>query len=199
MAGADADTRRKVVGTFSDEQAARRAVAQIERSGFARRVSLGTNDDKRDVLRAEMRDEVERTTMGPGNVGPFTPSMRKGLHVGLPLGTAVGAVLGVLLGLIPMGSLTEGVSLPLRLVIGAVAGAAAGATLAFVAFPAVKAGRDQEGVERMPAERGVTVAVECDEPAEVERATELLRQGGPERVDVVNPEGGPEPGGGSRA
>src|SRR5918996_3794317 len=120
--------QHNVEAIFSSEEAARAAARTLERE-FEGVVTRDTELDQRAALRAEMRDEVEATVVGPGNVGPFTKGMTRGIALWVPVCTVAGAVLGVVLALLPWAS---GMSTVWRIVAGLVIGAAAGATAGFV-------------------------------------------------------------------
>lgn len=179
--------KQKVVATFDDQAQARRAARDARPDGSE--VSVGAKADEVTALQAEMQDESETIVAAPGNIGPFTREMLKGLLVGTGAGTAVGVLLGLLIGLLPLGSLAD-LAPVTRLVIGALCGAAAGATAGFVAGGGVKPEVEREG-EVMSAEKGTTVAVEADDPDEARRAASRLGQAGPSRLDRVDDKGRP--------
>ena len=74
---------RNLEATFENERQARQAADAARRAGL--RVSVNTERDIRAAVRSEMRDEVESMVAGPGNVGPFTKSMTKGVVVAVPV------------------------------------------------------------------------------------------------------------------
>lgn len=168
---------RTVRATYRSRAAAERAAEGARKRGF--RPSLDSETDERAVLRAEMRDEVESTVAGPGNVGPFTKSMTRGILAWVPMGALAGAVLGALLALAPWGGW---LSLGLRLVLGVAIGGFAGATAGFVAGGFVRSRRDREG-QILDAEAGSIVSVRTTSPDEARRARELLEAGDPMRID----------------
>lgn len=168
---------RTVRATYRSHAEAERAAEGARKRGF--RPSLDSETDERAVLRAEMRDEVESTVAGPGNVGPFTKSMTRGILAWVPMGALVGAALGVLLALAPWGG---GLSLGLRLVLGVAIGGFAGATAGFVAGGFARSRRDREG-QVLDAEAGSIVSVRTESPDEARRARELLEAGDPMRID----------------
>lgn len=61
-------------------------------------------EDATAAVRAEMRDELEATVVGAGNVGPFTKGMTRGLAKWVPIATLIGAAVGALIALIRGGS-----------------------------------------------------------------------------------------------
>ncbi len=179
--------QHNVEATFEDEAEANRAAEAVREAGVDGSVTVDRPEDKSAVLRAEMRDEVEGLVGGPGNIGPFTKSMTKGIAIAVPIGTAVGVVLGALVGLIPWG---ETLDLLPRMLIGAGIGAAFGATTGFVIGGGLKTRIDREG-EQFDAERGGTVGVHSDDPEAAERAAEVLESQAPKRVDRVRADGAP--------
>ena len=175
---------RRIHVTYPDRDSAERAAARARDEGL--RVRVGDTADERAVLRAEMRDEVESTTAGAGNVGPFTKSMTKGIVRWVPIAAAIGAVFGALAGLIPWGFEMSTLS---RVILGAVIGAVAGATAGFVAGGSFEPSKRDE--PELDAERGVTVAVEVATEEDAERARRILEQGETLRVDETDEGGAP--------
>src|SRR5688572_24305328 len=110
----------EIVGVFRTPEAARAAAdaaARCSSTGAAPRV--GQPGDDVASLKAEMREEMQHTTAGAGNVGPFTKEMTKGLSTGTIIGAVAGAVLALPLGFIEW----EPIGLVLRLLIAAAVGA----------------------------------------------------------------------------
>lgn len=174
------------MATFEDADAARHGVEAARRAGFDARA--GTAVDRRGAVRGEMADELESTVAGPGNVGPFTKSMSKGLVRWVPLGTLLGGAAGVLLGLLPW---PGGLDLVPRLILGAVIGAFAGATAGFTAGGFVRPERRAEDRRPLQAETGATVAIPVGTPEEAVRARRALEGTGPLRIDETDSEGFP--------
>jgi hypothetical protein len=175
---------RRIEATFDDREGAERAAARARDRGL--QVVVGDETDERAVLRAEMRDEVESTVMGAGNVGPFTKGMTKGIVRWVPIAAAIGAVFGALIGLIPWGF---GMSTFGRVLMGVAIGAVAGATAGFVGGGAFQP--QEHDSPRLAAERGVTVAVPVSTNEEAERARDLLRAADPIRLDETDQGGAP--------
>jgi hypothetical protein len=175
----------RIVGTFRDASAVREAAAAARREGLAVREESRT--DRQAALRGEMADELDATVVGPGNVGPFTKSMSKGLARWVPLGALLGAGAGALLGFIPWGDL----SLGLRLVLGAVIGAFAGATIGFTAGGFVRPERRGSDEGSLEAEEGTVLTVLARDVEEARRARALLDGAGAVRVDEADSEGYP--------
>lgn len=172
----------EVIGVFRDEGSARAAADAASRAVSGASPRVGVEGDEVASLKGEMREEMQHTTAGAGNVGPFTKEMTKGLGVGVIGGSIIGLVLGLGLGLIPWGN----VGLGARLIIGAIVGVAAGATFGFVAG----GGHAAKGPsEPLAAERGTTVSIDVRTPEEVERVSEAMRGHGPIRIDVATAEG----------
>lgn len=171
--------------TFLEGDRAREAVDRL-RNDLRARVTIDRADAGA-ALRAEMRDEVEATVAGAGNVGPFTKGMTRGLAIWIPVATAIGVVLGLVIGLTPWGA---GLSLTVRLLAGAAIGLFAGATVGFVAGGFVRSRQEGEGGS-LPAERGTVVGVHADNPDEIERAERIVTGLGAERVARVDRHGTP--------
>lgn len=179
-----------IVAAFKDDASARRAAAAVERTGVdAARIRVGSEQDERAELQAEMKEEMELSMMGPGNFGPFTKEMQKGMGVGMAIAIPVGVILGVVVAALPIWGTAPSVDLWMRVLIGAAVGAAGGATLGFVLGGGWKPAFSNEG--EPVADRGLTVAVSTADPAEAERAAATLREHGAARVDRVSPDGQP--------
>jgi len=173
---------KEVIGVFRDAQAARAAAdaaAKVTSSNTTPRV--GDAEDGVASLKAEMREEMQHTTVGAGNVGPFTKEMTKGLSAGTTIGLVVGAVLALPLGFIEWMSL----GLVPRLLIAAAVGAAAGATVGFMAGGFTAKGPGQ----KLAAERGTTVTIDVRTPEEVEAVTAVMRRHDPIRIDLTTIDG----------
>jgi hypothetical protein len=165
---------QRLIAVFEDEQAAEAAATAVRRAGGAD-VQVGGGRNSRTALQAEMREELEHTSAGAGNVGPFTKEMTKGLLVGTLVGGLVGGLLGLPAAFIAFGD----VNLATRLLITIGVGVAAGATLGFV----MGGGLGAKGpVEQLAAERGVTLSVTTADPT----VADVLRRHDPIRVDVVD-------------
>jgi hypothetical protein len=169
---------RTLRATYRSRAQAERAAQTIRRQGFES--TIDEPADERAVLRAEMRDEVEATVVGAGNVGPFTKNMTKGIVVGVPVAALIGAILGGLVGLIPWGS---GLSTVLRVVLGVGIGGFAGATVGFLLGGFLKPRKEEEGEGRLDAEAGSIVSIRTTTQDEARRVREFLETGDPMRID----------------
>jgi hypothetical protein len=169
------EATQKLVAVFTDQRAADAAVEAVRRSGVAAAsIAVGSSLDERTALQGEMREEMEHTTAGPGNIGPFTKEMSKGLSVGTLIGIVVGVALAV-----PFAFFTfTDESLVIRLIIAASVGAAAGATVGFVGGGGFAA---KSPNEELAAERGVTISI-TDPP---ESVVGVLERFDPIRIDIV--------------
>lgn len=172
--------RNEVVAVFEDERTAE-AAADAASEALRAAARVGEERDSVTSLKAEMREEMQHTTAGAGNVGPFTKEMTKGIALGTPVAALIGAVLALPLGFVPWLSIDVG----LRLVIAAVVGATAGATVGFMAggFTAKGPGLP------LAAERGTTVAIAVRTPEEVDLVTKVMEQHAPIRIDLTTAEG----------
>lgn len=178
-------TGTEFVAVFRDERAAAAAADAVRRVGVDP-ASIRVGEERDDVvgLRGEMREEIEHTIAGPGNVGPFTKEMAKGTLAGVALASVAGALLALPLGLIPLGGLALGA----RLAIAAVVGAAAGATLGFV----LGGGLSAKGPgDELAVERGVAVGVRLGERGQADEVAAALKEQRPIRLDVVSSDGQP--------
>lgn len=140
-------------------------------------VRVGDESDRRAALTAEMHDEVDHTIAGPGNVGPWTFEMSRGMVLGGLVGAAAGLVLALPFAAIGFGGFVAWV----RLLVVGVAGALAGGTAGWVVGGGFGARRDDEP---LAAERGVTVSAPASEAAE--RSLAAAR---PLRLDLVGADG----------
>ena len=178
---------QNLIGVFRDDREAQAAADAAAEAGIDRsRIRVGQPADEVAALRGEMSEELGHTAAGPGNVGPFTKEMTKGITVTTPLAMLAGAVLALPLALLPIpyGDL----SLVARLLIAAAVGAAAGGTLGLI----LGGGLAAKGPgEKLAAERGVTLAISSDDPAELDRVARALRQRDPIRLDVIGADGQP--------
>lgn len=181
--------QRRVVAAFDEEaETETGGIAEVaERAGAdPGQVSVGEPGDEAASLNAEMREEVDNTIAGAGNVGPFTKEMTKGLSVGTALGAPLGALLALPLAFLPV---LGDVHVATRIVIVVAVGAFAGSTLGFVLGGGLAQRMEEKG-KRLGAERGPVVGVDVDgrDPAP---AAEALKDAGAVRVDEVGPEGEP--------
>lgn len=181
------DEARLVAAFDDDAKAAEAARAAREREGVdPSAVGLGEHGDEVASLQGEMREEIDNTTAGAGNVGPFTKEMTKGLSIGTAVATPIGAVLALPLAFLPiLGDL----HVVTRVLIVAIIGAVAGATLGFVLGGGLGQ-RIEEQDKKLAAERGPVVGVGVDE-ADADRVARALKEAGAVRVDEIG--GGGEP------
>jgi hypothetical protein len=181
------DLARHLEAGFRDEESARRAARALEQSDLDVSVTVDAAADRRRVAKAEMRDEVESMVAGPGNVGPFTKGMTKGIASWVPIAIGVGIVAGLLLGWVV--SAAFDVPLPFGLLAGAAIGAVAGGTVGFVAGGVTKPMDLHEG-EQMDVDRAFVVGVHSRDPDQLRRAEAELTRLGAMRTDFIG-DGGP--------
>ncbi|MBW3651224.1 MAG: hypothetical protein KY458_11720 [Actinobacteria bacterium] len=177
-------TPDQVLGVFRDAHSARAAADAA--AGVTRRPARtdGAGDEVAS-LKAEMREELDQSVAGAGNVGPFTKEMTKGIAVGTIIGVIVGMALTLPAALIP---LVSSVGVGLRLLIAAIVGGAAGATMGFVAGGGFGA---KGPAQPLAAERGTTVAVDVSSADEAAKVAEAMRGHDPIRIDLTTAEGEP--------
>jgi hypothetical protein len=170
----------RLVAVYGSERSARAAAAAARSVGASPDdIHVGATPDQIASVKGEMREEMDRTIAGPGNVGPFTPKMAKGMTVGAVLGALFGLVMALPLAIVDFG----GWPTWLRLIVVAVAGVAAGATVGWIVGGGFGAERPDDP---LAAEHGVTVSV----PATPEIETALVTAH-PMRVDLVTDDGTP--------
>jgi hypothetical protein len=169
-----------LVGVYRTGEQARRAAERALRAGAdPADIRIDENLDHVVSIDSEMREEMDHTIAGPGNVGPFTKEMTKGMLVGILVATPLGALAALPFAAIEFGDMT----LPSRLLIVAVVGALVGATVGWVVGGAFAARR---GDEPLAAERGITVSV-----PDLPGVEEALTHTEPIRLDVVAEDGRP--------
>lgn len=173
----------QVLGVFRDRGSAQ-AAADAAAGIASRPPRTGQDEDEVASLKAEMREELDNSVVGAGNVGPFTKEMTKGLLVGTILGVVAGFVVTVPLGFVPLGS----IGLLPRLLIAAIIGGFAGATMGFVAGGGLGA---KGPAQPLAAERGITVSVQVASAEEATEVAEAMREHDPIRIDLTTAEGEP--------
>src|SRR5919202_1826084 len=89
---------RRLVAEFDSDTTARAAAAALHDAGIA--TDDDTASDEVAALRGEMAEEMQHTIVGPGNVGPFTKEMTRGIVGGTIIATVIGAVIALPFGLI---------------------------------------------------------------------------------------------------
>jgi len=181
---------KRVVGVYEDDAAAQRAIEAAERAG-ASSVVRGGRADHVASLQDEMREEMEHTFVGPGNVGPFTKEMSKGASRWTPVWTVGFMVLAVPVALIPFG----GFSFLTRLAIVEAVALAGGATVGFMWGLIVGDGKKGvDGIDLrerdLAAERGIVVGATVDE-READRVADAMAALQPIRLDISGMEGQP--------
>jgi hypothetical protein len=169
----------RLVGVYEDADAAR-AAAQVARRAGADPddIRIGERLDRVVSLEGEMREEMDRTVAGPGNVGPFTKEMWRGMHIAIPIGAVVGLLLALPIAAIPF-------DFPVwaRLLVCGVVGLSVGATVGWVVGGGFGAKR---GEEPLAAEHGITLSVTA-----TDHLRELLARTRPVRLDLVTERGEP--------
>lgn len=178
------EARHEILGVFGDQATADHAVRRLRDVGVAPQdVRVGDAAASVAAMKAEMREQADNTIVGPGNVGPFTKEMAKGVVVWVTVGALLGGLLVLPLGFIEFFDLPLGV----RLLIAAAVGVATGSTIGFVAGGGLAA---EGGYDPLAAEEGVTVAVAV--PAEVaSEVVRVMRSCHPLRLDLGSLEGAP--------
>ena len=142
----------RLIAVYDSERTARVAAAAARKAGAPPDdIRVGGTGDEVASVKGEMRQEMDRTIAGPGNVGPFTPKMAKGMAVGAAIGALIGLVISLPLATIDLG----GWPAWLRLIVVAVAGATAGATVGWVVGGGFGAERPDDP---LAAEHGIALS-----------------------------------------
>jgi hypothetical protein len=181
---------KRVVGVYRDDAAADRAIGLAEEAG-ARHVVRGGRADYIASLQDEQREEMEHTFVGPGNFGPFTKEMSKGIAAWTPALTVGLMVVAVPIAFLEFGRL----GFMTRLAIVEAAALFTGATVGFIAGMMLgKKGEGDHGIDRredpLAAEAGVVVGATVEE-WQVERVADAMASADPVRLDVSGMHGEP--------
>jgi outer membrane lipoprotein SlyB len=170
----------RLVGVYPNRQAAERAAVAARRAGAdPADIRIGDALDRVVSVEGEMRQEMDHTLAGPGNVGPFTKEMTKGMTLGVVVGAVIGAILALPFAAIGFGDF----ALWGRLLLVAVVGAIVGSTVGWVVGGGFAARREDEP---LAAEAGVTLSVPGLAAVE-----EALKDTDPLRLDVISEDGVP--------
>lgn len=167
---------------LESQEQAKSAIAALEAQDLKVEITLDTDADRRAALRVDMRDELEATILGPGNVGPHTKAQTRGIAKWGSVSVLVGAFVMFLIGLVVWRSVTGLILMP---IIGAVAGLVFG----FVAGGFAEPRRLREGYA--DSEKGPVLGIHSSSTEELDRAVEILRGKGIHRVDPVDAAGRP--------
>jgi hypothetical protein len=175
-----ADQAMRFVAVYETEEAARRAADAATRAGAdGRDVRIGEPLDRVASVEGEMREEMDHTFAGPGNVGPFTPQMAKGMSLGTIIGGAIGLIVALPAAAIEFGDWPVW----LRLIVVGVVGAIVGGTVGWIVGGGFGAERPDDA---LAAERGFPVSVPATREVEV-----ALARTNPMRIDLVDADGTP--------
>ncbi|HVL65584.1 MAG TPA: hypothetical protein VM573_10495 [Actinomycetota bacterium] len=178
----DALKEHNLIVTLEDEEQARRVVDSLSSAGLSADITLNSHEDQRAALRGDMRDELDATVIGPGNVGPFTKGMSKGVVKWTTICGIVGIAAGILLALLVWRS-------GLGVAVMAAIGGTAGATLGFSTGGFLGPRAEQEG--RPDSQARPTVGVHADTMDEIRKAQQVLEGQRVIRLDHVDATGRP--------
>jgi len=168
------DLEERIIAVYPSADVARAAARDAVDAGApASDVRVAEPLDRIVSVQAEMHDEMRHTIMGPGNVGPFTKEMTKGMTLGVAISTVIGALVALPFAAIGFG----GWPLWLRLLVLACIGAIIGATVGWIIGGGFGARRPDAP---LAAEEGVTVTA----PA-LEAVQSALLATSPIRLDIV--------------
>jgi hypothetical protein len=168
--------------TFESEALARQAVDSLKKADLGEVVTVDAEEDQRAALRAEMRDELNASVMGPGPAGGLTKAQNKGAVKWVLILAPAGALLLFLVGLFVWPS-------PTGLIATAAIGAAGGATLGFVIGGFLGPRKHDEG--RPETEFGKVVGIHSGNANDIEDAMRVLREFDVVRIDRVDGAGRP--------
>jgi hypothetical protein len=180
MDQSEAVANSRLVAVYDSESDARAAGAALMRAGIdGSQLMVNRDVDRLASVGGEMRQEMDETMLGPGNFGPFTRDMSRGMLLGTVVGGAVGLVLAL-----PFAAFSFG-DWPVwaRLLVVAIVGIAVGSTVGWLLGGGFGAERASE---QLAAEHGTTLAV----PASA-LAQQVLRDTRATRIDVVTEDGRP--------
>jgi hypothetical protein len=174
---AESDGRR-LVAVYETREAALAAAEAARNAGVpADEVRVDEELDRLASIKGEMRQEVEHTVLGPGNIGPFTKEMTQGMTLGAVVGGAIGLVVAAPFAAFSFG----GWPLWLRLVIVVVVGAVVGSTVGWIVGGGFGARRPDAP---LAAQRGVIVTA----PA-LDAVQTVLIAAAPIRLDLAADDG----------
>jgi hypothetical protein len=168
--------------TFENEALACQAVDSLKKADLGAVVTIDAEEDQRAVLRAEMRDELNASMMGPGPAGALTKAQNKGVVKWVLIFAPAGALLLFIVGLLVWPS-------PTGLIATAAIGATGGATLGFVIGGFLGPREHDEG--RPEAESGKVVGIHSRNAGDIEKAMRVLREFDVVRIDRVDGAGRP--------
>jgi hypothetical protein len=168
--------------TFENEALARQAVDSLKKADLGAVITVDAEEDQRAALRAEMRDELNASVMGPGPAGGLTKAQNKGVIKWVLILAPAGALLLFLVGLLAWPS-------PTGLIATAAIGATGGATLGFVIGGFLGPREHDEG--RPEAESGKVVGIHSGNVKDIEKAMRVLREFDGLRIDRVDGAGRP--------
>jgi hypothetical protein len=177
-----------IVGVFGDAMIAEGVARRIVDLGVPRsEVRVGTAGARVEAMKAEMREEADNTIVGPGNVGPFTKEMTKGMGRQIVGWTIAFAIVGAVLSVIAW----PGTNLPFiaRLPIAVIVAAVAGATVGFVRGGGA-GGAHEPSLHGLAAERGITISATVSDQLAAD-VVRIMRDAQPIRLDVGSVEGTP--------
>jgi len=164
----------RIIAVYPSSDVARAAAREaVDAGARPEQVRVAEPLDRVVSVQAEMHDEMQKTIMGPGNVGPFTKEMTKGMTLGVAISGVIGALMALPFATIGFG----GWPLWLRALVLICVGAIIGATVGWVIGGGFGARRPDAP---LAAEEGVTVTA----PA-LESVQAALLAASPIRLDVV--------------
>ena len=179
---ADSLKKHNLEVTFENEALARQAVDSLKKADLGAVVTVDAEEDQRAVLRAEMRDELNASVMGPGPAGGLTKAQNKGVVKWVLIFSPVGALLLFVVGLWVWPS-------PTGLIATAAIGATGGATLGLVIGGFLGPREHDEG--RPETESGKVVGIHSQDESDIEKAMGVLREFDMVRIDRVDGAGRP--------
>jgi hypothetical protein len=180
--GQDSLKQHNLEVTLTDPGQAQAAVDSLRKADLEIDITVDSEEDKRAAMRGDMRDELEATLMGPGNVGPQTKAQTRGILKWVAIAGGTGALVMFLIGLMVWRT-------PVGLLSTAAIGATAGSVFGYVIGGFLGPRKHVEGYT--DAEEKPVIGVHSDDREAVQQAQQILADVDSDRVDRVGPTGRP--------
>lgn len=189
-----------LAATFDGRGKAQKAVDLLKRNLRDATVEITSKPDDRNVQYAEMRDELEGVVASPVLGSAVTKSQAQGAVSGVLLIGGGAVALGLIIGFILQGAPGSEVSIARWIMLWVLIPAFAGGTLGLLAGGMLKqryAPADKDSAPDFEAspDAGIesreetVVEIATSDETELERAFDILRDLGPDRLDQFDAEG----------
>lgn len=177
-----------IVASYTDRDKAEAARKELLDAGLSEEeVTVGTESDRAQSLKAEMREEVEHSAAGPG-LPVVQKEQAKGATKWALLGAAAGAAIGLIAGVVMsgIGSMDGAGPVVIGVIAFALGGSVAGAMFGGMAGPIEReVERDMETASR------VTLGVHTPSEENAAQALQILEASGADRLDRLDSGGNP--------